>query len=134
VHARLEVNPSAAAGDYAVRIHGREVPVDKVPALHIIVHKDAADHQRSSKSLIRRTLNLSPWWMIVLWAACALVIFLFVFVLSNLIDRMLADQGRAAVYLVRPEDGGQVILFAWARAMACRSACSSMSSIERDSG
>jgi hypothetical protein len=110
-HARVTVSPNAAAGDHVVRIHARQIPADKVQALHIMVHADAADYQQSSKSVIRRVLNFSPWWMTIVWAACAAINFLCVFVLSNRIDQSLAQEGRAEIYLIRPTDGGQEIVF-----------------------
>ena len=110
-HARITVGPNATPGEYKVRIHPREIPAHKVQSFHIIVHSDAADYQRSSTSFIQRALNVSPWWLMALFAACALAIFLVVFMLSNRIDHCLAEEGRAEIYLVRPVDGRLEIAF-----------------------
>ena len=110
-HARVAVSSTTVAGDYPVQIHAREVPVDKVQALHFVVHADAASYQQSFKSVIRRVLGLSPWWLTLAWALCAVGTFFGVYGLSQRVDQLLAQQGRAAVYLVRPGDEGQEIIF-----------------------
>lgn len=110
-HARVAVSSTTAAGDYPVRIHPREIPVEKVPALHIVVHSDAVSYRQSSKSAIRRVSGLSPWWLTLVWALCAVGTFFAVYGLSQKVDQLLALQGRAAIYLVRPGDEGQEIVF-----------------------
>lgn len=110
-HARAMVRPAAAAGDYPVRIYDQETPAGKVEALHFVVHAGADSYQQSHKSAIRRILNLSPWWLMLVWVGCVVITLLCVYVLAQRVDRLMAEDGRAEIYLMRPVDGGQEIIF-----------------------
>jgi len=109
-HARITVGPNATPVNTRCASIPRD-PAHKVQSFHIIVHRDAADFQQSSTSFIQRAINVSPWWLMFLFAACALATFLVVYMLSNRIDHCLAEEGRAEIYLVRPVDGRLEIAF-----------------------
>ncbi|HAA05308.1 MAG TPA: hypothetical protein DCZ69_05280 [Syntrophobacteraceae bacterium] len=110
-HARVEVSSTAAAGDYPIRIYPRGVPEAKVPAHHVIVHADQQSYYGSSTSFIRRFLRYSPWQLAAIWALCVVATLSGLYLLSRFVDRLMALEGRASIYLVRSVDDGQEILF-----------------------
>ncbi len=47
----------------------------------------------------------------LVWLGCVVITLLCVYVLAHRVDRLMAEDGRAEIYLMRPVDGGHEIIF-----------------------
>jgi hypothetical protein len=109
---KLTVSPQAVPGKYSVVIRPRGKPEQKSDlTFRVNVYADEASHRQSFKSIIRRTADFSPWWVVAVLLPIVGVAFGSVFLLSQKIDGLMAQSGKAEVYLVRPEEFGQEIAF-----------------------
>jgi len=110
---RLTAESQIQPGEYHLNVLPKtSSSTRKTPAFRILVYADALSLQRSSKSLIRSYLGISPFGVA---AACVPGILLalgLVYFLTGKRDALLARVGRAEVYRVTRRDGGYEIRFA----------------------
>jgi hypothetical protein len=110
----LSIGPETAPGDYTLKVapKGKEYP-KPLPEFRIKVYEDAQHHQQASKSLIKKYLGLSPWMIAAFFLPLTFLTFGAVYYMSHKIERLMAAEGKAIVYMVRPGDaGGYEIAFA----------------------
>ena len=112
----ISAAPDAAAGRYDLRVFARNRPPETpLAAFRAIVYSDYAVLRRSFLSVIRRTFDVAPG-MVAL--AClpplGLVLGLF-YLLGRSVERLLADQGQAEVFLVKTVPGGIAVYFGLGR-------------------
>jgi hypothetical protein len=109
---KLIVSPQAVPGKYSVMVRPRGKLEQKSDlTFRINVYANEGSHRQSYKSIIQRNTDLSPWWVVVVLLPIAGVAFGSVFLLSQKIDGLMAQSGKAEVYLVREEEFGQEIAF-----------------------
>jgi hypothetical protein len=112
----ISAAPEAAAGTYALRVFApHRPPATPVAAFQAIVYPDYAALRRSFLSVMRRRFDIAPGMVaLACLPALGLVMGLF-FLLGRGIDRLLADQGRAEVFLVKSTPGGTALYFGLGR-------------------
>jgi hypothetical protein len=108
----ITVSPHIPAGEYRLSVTPRNGDTSKPSRVFTVrVYPDSASHRASDKSLLRRYLYLSPWWMFgCCFSMTCLCIFL-VFLLSHKRGALLAEKGMAEVYLVEEVEDGCKITF-----------------------
>lgn len=104
--------PDAGAGSYDLRVFDPDQPPETpVAAFRAVVYPDYAALRESSFSVIRRAFDASPG-MVALACIPALGLAMGLgFLLSRRVDRLLAHQGKAEVFLVKKAPGGMEIYF-----------------------
>ncbi len=108
----ITTSPQISPGEYEIKAYIKALTVQKPSAIfRVKVHKDYASLRTSFKSLIRRYLDISPWWV-------ALALFPFmggsvgiVYYFAQKEEYFLAQQGKAEVYLVRQREQGCEVVF-----------------------
>ena len=107
----------SAAGDtppgtYDILVFTLDPPSAKpVAAFRAVVYPDAAALRESSFSVIQRTLDIRPWMVaVVCMPALGIVLFLMWF-FSQMVEKLLAEQGRAEIFYVKKADAGFEVWF-----------------------
>lgn len=101
----LEVEPSTPAGGYTAVVRLKDRPDEKpLVVLVVQVHDTLESIRKSSTSFFRRSLDLAPWMVFVVFFLLAGLAFGVVYVLTGERDRLLAEQGRAELYRVAKRD------------------------------
>jgi len=109
---QITASPRILPGEYHLTVAPRKsTSPEATLAFRIMVFADPFSLQRSSMSLIRRHLGLSPWGAAALCLPAILLAFGAVFYLSQKLDRLMAQQGRAEIYRVIKRDGAFEIHF-----------------------
>jgi hypothetical protein len=109
----LSLAPRIAAGEYDLRVFLREAgPGQPTSLFKVRVYGDYASFRASFRSMIRRYLDISPWWFIVSCLPFLAVSLGCVYLLSQKIETLMALEGKAEVYLVRKTEAGYDIGFA----------------------
>ena len=110
---QITASPGILPGEYHLTVAPRKsTSPEATLAFRILVFSDLLSLRLSSKSLIRRYAGLSPWGAAAACLPGILLAFAAVFGLSQKIDRLLAQQGRAEIYRVIKKDGAVEIHFA----------------------
>jgi hypothetical protein len=110
--ALLTVDAPCAPGSYTVTVGLRNNPQPKpLASFQIHVHPDANRLRQTYQSIIQRTFNLSPWWLVGALLPLIGLAFGVVYWLSQKISALLAQRGEAEIYLVREAELGQDIAF-----------------------
>lgn len=109
---RLTIRPHIEPGEYSLTV----IPKGKKPqksrlVFRIKVYPDLSSHQQSFKSLIRRYLGISPWWVAVFFLPLTVLMFGMVFYLSQKTEYLMAQEGKAEVYRVKKGEAGYEIAF-----------------------
>lgn len=107
---RLTVGPGIAPGEYRLSVIPKHsASPSQAPAFRIVVFPDPLSLQKSSRSLVRRWLGISPFKIA---AGCLPVIILAfgaVYLLSGKRETLLAAAGQAEVYrVIRTETGCEI--------------------------
>lgn len=92
----------AAAGAYDLRVFARNPP-DQPPvaAFRAVVYPDDAALRKSYLSLVRRTFDVQPGMVALACIAALVFVMGTTYLLGRKIDRLLADQGRAEIFMVK---------------------------------
>jgi hypothetical protein len=102
----LEVQPSTPAGRYSATVLIKDRPSEKPLATFVVqVHETQESIRQSSKSIIRRNLDLAPWILFGVFFLLAVVAFGGVYLLTEMRDRLLAEEGKAELYRIAKRDG-----------------------------
>jgi hypothetical protein len=110
--ALLTVDAHCAPGTHTVTVGLRNNPQHKpLASFQIHVHPDANHLRQTYKSIIQRTFNISPWWLVGALLPLIGLAFGAVFRLSQKISGLMAKRGEAEIYLVREVELGQEIAF-----------------------
>lgn len=109
---RLMVGKDIAPGEYSLAVlPKRSTSPRKAPAFRILVFTDAASLQKTSASLIRRWLGISPFAVAAGCLPGILLAFGAVYGLSGKREALLAAAGQAEIYRVVRGDGGWEVRF-----------------------
>ncbi len=110
---RLLVSPQIAPGEYHLAVLPRESSSPRrAPSFRILVFPDAFSLQKTSTSLIRRYLGISPFAVAAGCLPGILLAFGLVYYLAGRREALLAQEGKAEVYRVLRREGGYEIRFA----------------------
>ncbi|MGE5237918.1 MAG: hypothetical protein ACM3ON_03845, partial [Chloroflexota bacterium] len=109
----LSLAPDIAPGEYDLKVFPKETgPQKPTSVFKVRVYKDYASYRTSFKSLIRRYLDISPWWFLLACLPFLGVSLGCVYLLSQKIEVLMAQQGKAEVYMVKKTETGYDIGFA----------------------
>jgi len=108
----LTIRPPIEPGEYSLTV----IPKGKTPqksrlVFRIKVYPDLSSYQQSFKSLIRRYLGISPWWVAVFSFPLTALVFGMVFYFSQKTGYLMAQEGKAEVYRVKKGEAGHEIAF-----------------------
>jgi hypothetical protein len=114
---RLRAAPGISPGEYRLRVMAKN-PVSPAPPLTftVRVYADELSRQQAAKSLWRRWIGIPPWLAAAALAPVILLSFAAVFLLSQKMEALLAQRGRAEIYRVVKKDGEYLIAFGLGRA------------------
>jgi hypothetical protein len=113
---RLVIGPETRPGLYSLKVIGPgKAATPPFPPFQIRVFGNAETYRRNLPSLVQRYAGVVPWVAGVLAFIPALGFFALVFFLSQKIDRLLAEEGRAEIYRVRQTELGIEISFGLGR-------------------
>lgn len=99
-------------GEYDVTVYTRgETDIKKKFVFRIKVFKDYASYRQSFKSVIRRYLDFSPWWILLFCLPLSALTVGIVFFLSKRFEELLAREGKAEIYRIIRGDNGCEISF-----------------------
>ena len=106
----------AAAGTYDLRVFApKQPPQTPVAAFQAIVYPDYAALRRSFLSVIRRNFDVAPGMVAVAFLPALALLLGFFFLLGRRIERLMAEQGQAEVFLVKTIPGGIELYFGLGR-------------------
>jgi hypothetical protein len=113
---RLVIGPETRPGLYSLKVLGPgKSATPPFPPFQIRVFGDPGTYRRNLPSLIQRYSGVAPWAAAVFTFIPAIGFFALVFFLSQRIERLLAEEGRAEIYRVRQTDRGIEISFGLGR-------------------
>ena len=113
---RLVIGPETRPGLYFLKVLGPgKAATPPFPPFQIRVFGDPGTYRRNLPSLIQRYSGFAAWAAAVFTFIPAIGFFALVFFLSQRIERLLAEEGRAEIYRVRQTDRGIEISFGLGR-------------------
>lgn len=102
----------AAAGDYDLRVYAPNQPPDApVAAFRAVVYADYAALRESFLSVIRRVFDVAPGMVALICVPALGLVLGLVYLLGRGEERLLARQGRAEVFLLKPVPDGVEVYF-----------------------
>jgi hypothetical protein len=106
----------AAAGTYDLRVFAPNQPAKPpVAAFRAVVYPDYAALRKSYFSLIRRTFDVHPGMVSLACIAALGFVMGMMFLLGRRVERLLADQGQAEIFMVKTAAGGFEVWFGLGR-------------------
>ena len=106
----------AAPGTYDLRVFAANQPPEKpVAAFQAVVYPGYEALRRSSFSVIRRTFDISPGTAALACIPALGLIMGLAYLLGRHVDRLLAREGRAEVFLTKKAPGGVEVYFGLGR-------------------
>jgi len=112
----ISAAPDAAAGTYDLRVFAANQPPEKpVAAFQAVVYPEYAALRRSSFSVIRRTCDVAPGLAALVCIPALGLVMGLIYLLGRRVDRLLARQGRAEVFLTKKVTGGVELYFGLGR-------------------
>ena len=102
----------AAAGTYDLRVFAPNQPAKPpVAAFRAVVYPDYAALRESYFSLIRRTFDVHPGMVSLACIAALVFVMGLTYLLGRRVDRLLADRGKAEIFMVQTSVGGVEVWF-----------------------
>ena len=112
----ISAEPDAAVGTYDLRVFARnQTPETPLAAFRAIVYPDYAALRRSFLSVIRRTFDVAPGMVALACLPVMGLVLGLIVLLGRSVERRLAEQGRAEVFLVKTVPGGMELFFGLGR-------------------
>ena len=109
---RLAVGSAIQPGKYTLVVPALQTPPSKSPVrFQVEVFKDQGSLNKNSKSWVRRLLGINPWLVALFMLSPVLAAFGAVFLISQKIERLLAQERKAEIYRVQKGDGVWLITF-----------------------
>ena len=106
----------AAAGTYDLRVFAPNQPAKPpVAAFRAVVYPDYAALRKSYFSLIRRTFDVHPGMVSLACIVALGFVMGMMFLLGRRVERLLADQGQAEIFMVKTAAGGFEVWFGLGR-------------------
>lgn len=101
---RIIISPYIKAGEYNLAVGVEGMKMQKPSDMFLIrIYKDYESYRQSYKSLIKRYLDLSPWFFVASFLPFIVLAFGYIFILSGKIENLMAKQGKAIIYKVKKE-------------------------------
>jgi len=101
------------AGDYTLTVSAPGEPSGKpLATFRVRVFQDAASLLKSSRSIIQRTIGISPWWLAALFFPLAIACSGIVYLCSQRREQLLRQEGKAELYRIGRSDEGLEVSFA----------------------
>jgi hypothetical protein len=108
----ISVAADAATGTYDLRVFAVNQPPGKpVAAFQAVVYPEYAALRESSFSVLRRTFDISPGMAALACIPALGLVMGLAYLLGRRVDRLLARQGRAEVFLTKKAVGGVEVYF-----------------------
>ncbi|MBM4146502.1 MAG: hypothetical protein FJ240_09580 [Nitrospira sp.] len=108
----VTTNELIPPGEYDISVYTKgETDIKKKFVFRIKVFKDYASYRQSFKSVIRRYLDLSPWWILLFCIPLTAITVGIVFFLSKRVDELLAREGKAEIFRIVRGDTACEIYF-----------------------
>jgi hypothetical protein len=108
----LKVSPTIAPGEYSVKVARKGGDPPKFSSnFRVEVYPDHESYRRSSKSLMRKYLDVSPWWVLGVFVLSTFFAFALVYFLSQKREFLLALDGKAEVYLIEEGESECIVSF-----------------------
>jgi hypothetical protein len=112
----ISVAADAAVGTYDLRVFAVNQPSEKPAAAYqAVVYPEYAALRRGSFSVIRRTFDIAPGMVALACIPALGLVMGLVYLIGRRVDRLLARQGRAEVFLVKKTSGGVEVYFGLGR-------------------
>jgi len=112
----ISAAPDAAVGTHDLRVFApNQASATPIAAFQAIVYPDDAALRRSFLSVIRRTFDIAPGTVALACLPPLGLVLGLIFLLGFHVERLLADQGRAEVFLVKTVPGGIELYFGLGR-------------------
>jgi len=112
----ISAGPDAPAGAYDFRVFARRPSAQPpVAAFRAVVYPDDAALRESYLSLIRRTFDVHPGMVSLACIAALGFVMGMMFLLGRRVERLLADQGQAEIFMVKTAAGGFEVWFGLGR-------------------
>ncbi len=112
----ISAAPDSAVGTYDLRVLApNQPPETPVAAFQAIVYPDHAALRRSFLSVIRRTFDVAPGMVALACLPLLGLVLGLIYLLGRRVERLMADQGRAEVFLVKTIPGGIELYFGLGR-------------------
>jgi hypothetical protein len=103
---RLTVSPGTQPGKYALAVGSQATLTSKPYMIYrVIVYPDQETRRQSSRSLVERYLGWSPWALALFFAAFLGLGFGGVYLLSQKMDKVLLEAGKAEIFRVARGEG-----------------------------
>jgi hypothetical protein len=113
---RLIIGSETRPGFYSLKVLAPgKAATPPFPPFQIRVFEDPETYRRNLPSLVQRYSGVAPWVAAVVAFFPAIGFFALVFFLSQRIERLLAQEGKAEIYRVRQTDQGIEISFGLGR-------------------
>jgi len=113
---RLVIGPETRPGLYSLKVLAPgKAATPPFPPFQIRVFGDPGTYRRNLPSLIQRYSGLAPWGVAASAFIPTLCFFTLVFFLSQKMEGLLAQEGKAEIYRVRQTDQGIEIFFGLGR-------------------
>jgi hypothetical protein len=113
---RLVIGPETRPGLYSLKVLAPgKATIPPFPPFQIRVFGDPGTYRRNLSSLIQRYSGFAPWGVAASAFIPVIGFFSLVFLLSQKIDSLLAQEGKAEIYRVRQTDQGIEISFGLGR-------------------
>jgi hypothetical protein len=108
----LKVSPTISPGEYSVKVAPKGGDPSKFSSIfRVEVYPDYVSYRQSSKSLMRKYLDVSPWWVLGVFVLSTFFSFVIVYFLSQKREFLLALEGKAEVYLIEEGEGECIVSF-----------------------
>lgn len=108
----VTTNKLIQPGEYDVTVYPRgETDIKKKFIFRIKVFKDYESYRQSFKSIIKRYLDFSPWWILLFCLPLGALTVGIVWYLSQRFEELLAREGKAEIYRIIRGDNGCEISF-----------------------
>ena len=112
----ISAAPDTAAGAYDLRVFARnQTAKPPVAAFRAVVYPDYTALRKSYLSLTRRTFDVHPGMVSLACIAALGLVMGMTYLLGRSVDRLLADQGQAEIFLVKTSAGGVEVWFGLGR-------------------
>jgi len=108
----LKVSPTIAPGEYSVKVAPKGGDPSKFSSIfRVEVYPDYESYRQSSKSFMRKYLDVSPWWVLGVFVLSTFFAFATVYLLSQKRESLLALEGKAELYLIEDSEAGCIVSF-----------------------
>lgn len=109
---RVRAGSTVRPGEYSLRVFSRGEPENKPAAVfRVKVYADHEELRKSSLSIARRYLDLSPWSIFAIFLPASLLLLGAVYIFSQKIDGLLAMEGKAEIYHIICGENEQEVSF-----------------------